>query len=246
MKPQAIGIISLAGFCLFCQSCSSITMLRIEELKQVEAHVDSLGTKLTRKIDSLEQRQNDVLRAMRADQQVRFGELEKRLSTLEAVLTESQDRLSKIDEKTQELKQRMVDKAKADSTAASVANAEVENLFQIAYGDFSAGRYDLAMNGFKDLASRFGDQPRGEESAFWIAECAYAQKDLANAEKGYINFIKSYPNGKKVCGSLYKLGLIYEKQGTPKKMKMVWEKLKAQCPDSEEAKAAASREGKAD
>jgi TolA-binding protein len=242
-KLRISGIITFAGICLICKSCSTITMLRIEELKAVEAHVDTLGTKLTRKIDSLEQRQNDVLRAMRADQQVRFGEVEKRLLALESVISENQDKLSKIDEKTQELKQRMVDKAKADSAAASAANAEVENLFQIAYGDFTAGRMDLAINGFKDLASRFGDQPRGEESAFWIAECYNAQKDYTNAEKEYVNYIKSFPKGKKMCAALYKLGLTYEKQGSPKKMKMVWEKLKTQCPDSEEAKAAAGREG---
>jgi TolA-binding protein len=243
-KIRISGIIALAGICLLCQSCSTITTLRIEELKVVEAHVDSLGTKLNRKIDSLEQRQNDVLRAMRADQQVRFGELEKRFLALESVISESQDKLSKIDEKTQELKQRMVDRAKADSTAVSKSNAEVENLFQIAYGDFTAGRMDLAISGFRDLASRFGDQPRGEEAAFWMAECHNAQKDYDNAEKEYLIYIKSFPQGKKMCAALYKLGLIYEKQSSPKKKKLVWEKLKKQCPDSEEAKAAAGREGK--
>jgi TolA-binding protein len=236
-----LRLVFIAGIFLLCSllpGCSNITLLRVQELKAVEAHVDTLSVQLQAAVAENQKAQNDILRAMRADLQVRFTEIEKRLSALEGSISESQDRLSKIDEKTQELKQRMVDKAKADSTAANVVTNEAENLFQIAYGDYAAGRYDLALNGFQDLAGRFTDQPRGEEAAYWIAECYYARKDGANAEKAYFNYIKSFPSGKKVCAALYKLGLVYEKIEQPKKKKMVWEKLKTQCPESEEAKAA--------
>jgi TolA-binding protein len=44
-----------------------------------------------------------------------------------------------------------------------------------------------------------------------------------------------------MCVSLYKLGLVYDKQNKAKAQSMVWKKLLEQCPDSDEAKVAKSR-----
>ena len=232
------GLSACAG--LF-SGCSEITLLRTQELRAVEAHVDTLRVQLSdlqNKILEEQKAQGEIIRLMRADQEVRFSELDHTVSSINGNLTENQLRLSKIDEKTAEVQKQIQARLTADSTAENSRTTEIEKLFQIAMSDFNAGRYEIAINGFKDLVSRFPDAPRGQESAYWIAECHYAGKDNESAEKEYIGYLKNYPNGSKICVAIYKLGLCYEKQGKPKSKDMAWKKLIERCPDSPEAQMA--------
>ena len=67
---------TLASF----QGCSSITVLRTKEIHAVR---DSLKTEmeaLQKKISDEQQTQSEMLRLIRADLQVRFSELEKKIS----------------------------------------------------------------------------------------------------------------------------------------------------------------------
>ena len=220
------------------QGCSNLTMLRTQELRDVQYRVDSLHSELTSlQKKSLEEQktQSEMLRLIRADQQVRFNELDRKVSAIEGNLSENQNRLSKIDEKTAEFQKKIVAKLVADSMAANSKTEEIEKLFQIAMSDFNAGRYDIALSGFKDISTQFPESSMAEEAEYWIAECMYAKREYTNSEKAYITFIKKYPGGSKMCVSLYKLGLAYDKQNKTKSKKMVWKKLLEQCPDSQEA-----------
>ncbi|MFP4416645.1 MAG: tetratricopeptide repeat protein [Fibrobacterota bacterium] len=224
--------------------CAHLTMLRTEELRQVQTHVDSLNTQLSSMQKQMleEQRlQSEMIRLMRADQQVRFGELQRQVTTLSGNISESQQRLNKIDEKTQAIKQRWEEKAMADSLTKAQRETEIENLFEIAYGDFMAGRYDVALNGFKDLILQHPKSNRAAEAAYWTAETYYVQKLYSEAEKAYMQYIKDHAEGDKICAALYKLGLVYEAQKKPQSRTMVWKNLIKRCPDSEETAAAEER-----
>jgi TolA-binding protein len=233
-KMVLIMLVACMGISFY--GCSSITLLRTQELRDVR---DSLRTEidaLQKKIGDEQLTQSEMLRLIRADLQVRFSELEKKVSDLDNRLSESQYRLSKIDEKTGQFQKKLEEKLNADSAQLESKKAEVEKLFQIASGDFSAGRFDIALNGFKDIMARFSDFPLGQEAEYWVAECWYAGKNYEDAEKNYLQYIKDSPQGTKLCGALYKLGLAYEKQNKHKSKELAWKKLAEQCPDSDEAK----------
>lgn len=230
-----VAVFTLASF----QGCSNLTMLRTKELRAIQTRVDSLNNEISttqKKLLEEQKTQSELLRLIRADQQVRFNELDRKVSNIEGNLSESQHRLSKIDQKTAEFNKRLEAKLIADSIAANSRAAEIEKLFQIAMSDFNAGRYDISLSGFTDLVSQFPESPLAQESEYWIAECRYAKKEYAESEKEYLKYFKKYPQGSKVCVSLYKLGLVYDKQGKTKSKTMVWKKLIEQCPDSQEAK----------
>lgn len=233
---KIISLIVLMFLAASFQSCSSITVLRTKELHAVR---DSLQLELTavqKKIVDEQLTQSEMLRLIRADLQVRFSELDKKISDLDNRLSENQYRLSKIDEKTGEFQKKLEDKLNADSLQLEAKKLEVEKLFQIANGDFSAGRFDIALNGFKDLMVRFPDFPKGQEAEYWVAECWYAGKKYTEAESDYLHYIKSNAQGAKVGAALYKLGLCYEKLDKKKSKDLVWKKLVEQFPDSDEAK----------
>ncbi len=233
-----------AVFLLLQAGCTNITMLRVAELKAVQARVDSLKMELTalqKEIITEQKQQSEMLRLIRADQQVRFAEFERGLSALAGNVSESQARLSRIDQKTLEIKKRWEEKAREDSLVQATQNAEIENLFDIARNDFTAGRYEISLNGFQELIDKFPESPRAEESRYWVAECYYVRKKYNEAAKRYKQYIKDYPEGIKICVTLFKLGLIYEKMGQKKACNLVWTKLIGQCPGSEEAQAAKAR-----
>ena len=248
MKIKRILLCILACLSInFLMGCSSITLLRIQELKQVEAHVDSLKIELSvleQEVIKEQKNQSDVLRLMRADQQVRFDELGQKISSLEGSLSENKYKLSQIDKKTQEIQEQWMAKAQNDSQAAKQKNAQVDKLYQIAYGDFNAGRFDLASTGFADFIKQFSDSPLSDEAAYWYAECFYGKREFDKAEEAYSDYLRKYRNGKKVCSALYKLGLVFEAKKQTEKKKMVWQKLLTTCPESEESTIVKNRTGK--
>ncbi|HEX2956897.1 MAG TPA: tetratricopeptide repeat protein [Chitinispirillaceae bacterium] len=224
--------------------CSNVTMLRTQELKLVKQSVDSLNNELSvmqKKILEEQKSQAELLRLMRADQQVRFNEIDRKVSSIEGNLSENQYRLSKIDEKTAEFQKKFDAKLISDSLAGNVKIAEIEKLFQISMNDFNAGRYDIALSGFQDITAKYPDAVIAQDAEYWVAECNYAKKAYSDAEVTYMSYIKKYPQGSKMCVALYKLGLVYDKQNKAKAQGMVWKKLLEQCPDSDEAKVVRSR-----
>lgn len=214
-----------------------MTMLRTKELREVGAGVDSLRNELValQKIMYEEQKaQSELVRLMRADQQLRFGEIDRKVSEIASNLNENQFRISKIGETTAEFQKKFEARLAADSLAGSSRDAEIEKLFQIAMSDFNAGRYDVAVKGFQDLVGQFPESPSAQDAEYWLAECHYARRSWRAAEQAYVSYVKKYPQGARLCVALYKLGLAYEKQDKGKSRTMVWKKALEQCPDSPE------------
>lgn len=236
---RILKLITVVLAILCMGGCSHITMLRTQELREVQTRVDSLHTELVsvhEKIEESQKTQIEMLRLLRADQQVRFNELDRKISAVEGNVSESHYKLSRIDEKTAEFKKQFEAKLIADSTSAGIQDSEIEKLFQIAKTDFNAGRYDIAKSGFEDLITQYPESNLVESAEYWIAESFYAKRDYNNAGKRYIEYIKKYPDGEKMSVTLYKLGLTYEKLNKVKSKNMVWKKLLDQYPESQEAK----------
>jgi TolA-binding protein len=223
------------------QSCSYITVLRTQELNAVKDSLQAEITRLERKIDEQGRTQDELLRFIRADQQTRFSDLEKQIGSFGSDLSENQYRLSRIDEKTADVKRQLEAKLASDSLTVTTRGAEIEKLFRMATADFNAGRYDIARRGFRDISSRFPESAQGQESEYWAGECLYAQKEFADAESALLLYIKKFPQGTKACVALYKLGLCYDRRDKKKSRDLVWKKLLDKCPDTPEARIVKSR-----
>ncbi len=184
---------------------------------------------------------SEMLRVLRADLLVRFNEIDRKVSAIERNLSESQSRISRLDEKTSGLTRRLEQKLASEEDAANQRKVQMEKLFEIAMSDFNAGRYDLSVSGFTDFAKQFPDAAQTPEAEYWIAEARFAKKEFESAEKEYMQLIKKYPDGTKSCAVFYKLGLVYEQLDKKKSMDMVWNNLLQRCPDTEEAQSVKSR-----
>jgi len=245
MNARHLVLLTLFGTAAALSTgCTNYALLRTAEIRSVETHVDSVKTEMTSLQEQLLKEQkahNELLRLIRADQQVKFAELSTKVSSLEGSVSESQQRLTMIDQKTDEFKSKLEQKARGDSLFANQQDTEQNRLFQLAHQDFTSKRYDLAAGGFRDFRVQYPTSPLVDEAAYWIAECFAAQGKDPEAEEAYKNYLREYPQGKKTCAALLRMGELYDRNKKTKSRDLVWKKLVEQCPQSEEAKQVQGR-----
>ena len=245
---MACTIAALAFSMVGCTGSNKIVMrwTGVREAQDtVRADVAALQSKLIEEQNKLLAEQRavidgqkmiiDMLMPMRAEQGVRFNEIDRKVSAIMSNMFESQSRLSRLDQKTSEVSRRLEQKLASEEEASNQRTLQLEKLFEIAMGDFNSGRYDLAITGFADLVKQYPDAAQVPDAVYWIAEAYFAKKDYATAEKSYMDFVKKYPDGPKSCVAFYKLGLAYEHQEKVKSRDMVWKNLLDRCPESHEA-----------
>jgi TolA-binding protein len=143
----------------------------------------------------------------------------------------------------------------APPAGRSVAALSAEDSYQAAYLDFSRGRYELAMSGFRDFLRRYPDSPLADSAQYGIGESYYSMATAAAAQgqtdkatqaleqsvQEFRKVIVIYPRGAKVPPALYKeaLALAELKQTGLARARLQY--LVDNFPQSEEAPLAKER-----
>jgi TolA-binding protein len=136
-----------------------------------------------------------------------------------------------------------------------VAGLSAEESYQAAYLDFTRGRYELAMSGFRDFLRRYPDSPLADSAQYGIGESYYsiataaaaqgqtdkAKQALEQSVQEFRKVIVAYPRGVKVPPALYKeaLALAELKQTSLARARLQY--LVDNFPQSEEAPLAKER-----
>jgi len=137
----------------------------------------------------------------------------------------------------------------------TAGGATAEESYQAAYLDFSRGRYELALSGFRDFLRRYPDSPLADSAQYGIGESYYsiatgattqgqsdkATRALEQAVQEFRKVAVIYPRGSKVPSALYKeaLSLTELKQTALAKARLQY--LVDHFPQSEEAPLAKER-----
>jgi len=143
----------------------------------------------------------------------------------------------------------------APPAGRSVAALSAEDSYQAAYLDFSRGRYELAMSGFRDFLRRYPDSALADSAQYGIGESYYSMATAAAAQgqadkatqaleqsvQEFRKVIVIYPRGAKVPPALYKeaLALAELKQTGLARARLQY--LVDNFPQSEEAPLAKER-----
>jgi tol-pal system protein YbgF len=146
-------------------------------------------------------------------------------------------------------------RATPPASSRAAAGASAEESYQSAYLDFSRGRYELAMSGFRDFLRRYPDSPLADSAQYGIGESYYsvaaaatsqgqadkATRALEQAVQEFRKVIVIYPRGSKVPSALYKeaLSLTELKQTALARARLQY--LVEHFPQSEEAPLAKER-----
>jgi tol-pal system protein YbgF len=87
-----------------------------------------------------------------------------------------------------------------------------EELYNAAYVDFSRGNFALAISGFEEYVSRFGDSDYADNALYWVGECHYSQGDFDRAVQSFDRLLDTYPKSDRAASADLKKGLAYLEQ----------------------------------
>jgi tol-pal system protein YbgF len=110
-----------------------------------------------------------------------------------------------------------------------------QRLYDGAWGDYTAGNYSLAVQGFEMYLRSFPKSTRAHEAQLYVAESlAWEKKDM-DAITAYDRVITNYPGSASVPTAYYKRGLTFERLGEPARARESYEAVIKQFPDSQQA-----------
>ncbi|MDQ3002188.1 MAG: tetratricopeptide repeat protein [Fibrobacterota bacterium] len=240
-------------------------MLRTEELRKVKTEVNSTRTQiesLQKSVDDLNLVQGGSTSKMKADLTLMLTQLESQITRLHAEIDETQFRLTQLSVKIEKLDQKKYvvggpvapgqpgmpagTPGAAPGTATGpggeqmrvVEGLDLEALFNQARDDYIRGKYDLALQGFKNVYEKDAGGTWRELAMFWLGETLLKQEKTDKALEAYGRVTKEFPRGTKTCSSRFKIGLIHHQKRDKSKRDEEWTQLISECAGSNEAQRA--------
>lgn len=87
-----------------------------------------------------------------------------------------------------------------------------QRMFEASYDDYTAGRFDLAIQGFQGFIQAFPRMPQAADAQYNIGMSYYNQSKWAEARDAFQKTISDYPqNTDRVSEAYYKLGTTFER-----------------------------------
>lgn len=241
MKRLTLGIAGLASAAILSLSltgCSSVTMLRTQEMKAVGTEVQSsVNSNVKQRMDSavaILSAQNDSLRAELDSAMARLNASSLAQKRMQAEITMLSRRMSdeseRNDSRQEEIMYRLdlllgkSDKILAKKVVVSGAPApvsmdslereaeklvEAEAMFNTARSDYHRNEYKLAYSGFKQVYEQMKTGELAENSLYWMALCLIEVNQMDKAKKVFARMSEAFPDGQKTCPAMFKLANIY-------------------------------------
>jgi tol-pal system protein YbgF len=188
--------------------------------------------------------QRDIILSTRASSGSTTQQLFDQMGRLEGKLDEVMGRFS-------QLSQRAPTSPPPGSPTAPVTpgspgpspGGDSNQLYDQASQDLTQGRYDLALQGFREFVARYPTAELADNAQYGVGESFFARSQFDSAAAEYARVEVQYPQGDKVPAALYKLALSQEKLGRPTDSRATLERLVRRFPLSGEAQLAKERLG---
>jgi tol-pal system protein YbgF len=115
--------------------------------------------------------------------------------------------------------------------------------YQAALSDYQRGRYDIAIEGFREVVEKFPDAPDAANAQFQIGESLYYKGDFKGAIVEYQKFIDTYPQAREDdrAAALFLLGSSYENLKQTTNARRMYERVIKEYPNSTSALQARQR-----
>jgi tol-pal system protein YbgF len=103
--------------------------------------------------------------------------------------------------------------------------ASPQRMYDTSYDDYMAGRYGLAIDGFKAFIQMFPKAPQAGNAMYNIGMSYFTQRNWPEAQNAFLRVINDYAqtSGSTVPDAYYKLGQVYEAMGQVDNAKKAWE-----------------------
>ena len=113
--------------------------------------------------------------------------------------------------------------------------------FDRARGDYMAGQYSLAVQGFESYIRTFPTLPTAADAQYYVGEAYRLDSKPKEALSAYDKVIANYPTSAAVSGARFKRGDVLETLGQLDAAKTEYEIVLKNHPESSEARLAKQR-----
>jgi len=103
------------------------------------------------------------------------------------------------------------------------------------------GKYEEAIEGFRNFLKKFPKSDLGDNAQFWTGESYMALKQYEQAILAYQNVIKKYPKGNKMLNAMLRQAQAFYELKDKTSSKILLKKIIKRYPKSREAKIAKKR-----
>jgi tol-pal system protein YbgF len=188
----------------------------------------------------LAEQSSQVLKS-NADIQVELKELRDQIESLQASLETTSQRLEVLTNEMAAARDRTsltpaepVGGAPGETQApvgtTATRPSEPAQLYSSAYEDYLRGNFDLAIQGFREYASRYPTTDLADNALYWIGETYFAAGDYHEAIRYYSRVADEYGDQNKAPDAMFKIGMSYERLGDLSLARRAYENLIRRFP----------------
>ena len=183
------------------------------------------------------------MRKHQADLTSKMVDLSSNLQTLNSQLESSQQRMTtlsqKLDDLQADLQRRFnVLSGQVTGTGGQGTSSTPGDMYKLAYNDYQAGKYDLAVIGFRNFLSQFPHAELAAQAQYNIGECEAARKNYSDSAREFDKVLQSYSKSEYAPKALYKKGISLQQAGRKADAKDAFRRLLKDYPRHELAKSA--------
>jgi tol-pal system protein YbgF len=116
-----------------------------------------------------------------------------------------------------------------------------QKMYDQALDLFKAKKYKEAQELFSEFIKKNPNDDLAVNARFWVGDCLFNQNEFALAILEYQNVIADFPNHIKAPAALFKQGMAFEKLQDADTAKIVYKKIIAEYPKSDQVEASKKR-----
>jgi tol-pal system protein YbgF len=128
--------------------------------------------------------------------------------------------------------------AAAGPPANPAAGMSPGRLWDMAFSDYAAGQWPLAIQGFETYIRAFPRSEQADDAQFYIGEAYQLDGKMREALAAYERVAADYPQSNRAADSYYKRGVIYNTLNQPDKAREMFETTIKLFPNSESSRLA--------
>ncbi len=128
--------------------------------------------------------------------------------------------------------------ANAGPPANPAAGMSPGRLWDMAFSDYAAGQWPLAIQGFETYMRAFPRSEQADDAQFYIGEAYQLDGKMREALAAYERVAADYPQSNRAADSYYKRGVIYNTLNQPDRAREMFETTIQQFPNSESSRLA--------
>lgn len=114
-------------------------------------------------------------------------------------------------------------------------------LFDMAFADYTAGQWSLAIQGFETYLKTYPKSELADDAQYYIGESYSADSRFREALAAYQRVISDYPDSDLLPEAWYEVGASYERLGQPDRARDAYEHVVKQFPETDAARLARQR-----